>query len=136
MNFLCWVGFLLFFLLPLFQRFILPSCFALFAVSLLIPKIPYLDSWDETLLHGIEEIVFFLGRFALTTGRIPIELAIFCSLLGLFFVSATSVLFCFLVSLFLPLLLQRLLSLLPLHLSMLGKVIVLSYKQPLTGKCM
>ncbi|MCW3745776.1 ComEC/Rec2 family competence protein [Enterococcus gallinarum] len=47
-------------LLPLFQRFILPSCFALFAVSLLIPKIPYLDSWSETLLHGIEEIVFFL----------------------------------------------------------------------------
>ncbi|VFA62976.1 DNA internalization-related competence protein ComEC/Rec2 [Enterococcus saccharolyticus] len=102
------VGIFTLLLLPLFQRFILPSCFALFAVSLLIPKIPYLDSWSETLLHGIEEIVFFLGRFALTTGRIPIELAIFCSLLGLFLYQRHQFFFCFLVSLFLPLLLQRL----------------------------
>ncbi|EQC78797.1 Late competence protein ComEC, DNA transport [Enterococcus sp. HSIEG1] len=39
---------------------------------------------------------------------IPIELAIFCSLLGLFLYQRHQFFFCFLVSLFLPLLLQRL----------------------------
>ena len=49
----------------------------------------------------------FLGRFALTTGRIPIELAIFCSLLGLFLYQRHQF-FLFLSQFVLPLLLQRL----------------------------
>lgn len=95
-------------LLPLFQCVILPGCFLLFAVSLFLPKIPYLASWSDTFLHGIEEIVFFLGRFSLTTGKIPIGLAVFCILFGLFFYQRHQFFFCFLISLFLPLLLQRL----------------------------
>jgi competence protein ComEC len=100
-------GLLTFVFLPFFKKFLLPASGFLFITSLFVPRIDGIATGIELFLQKLEGGLTIISHFSLKSGRIPLWLVAVCLVLGLFLYEQRKFVLCLLVSLFLPIVVQR-----------------------------